>query len=723
MKRTIYVGLPCYNEEKDISTLIRRILKVGVKLKKKLKCELKIICVNDGSVDKTKEIISELALDSVLLVNHEVNRGLGEAVKTILIKFNEIAHENDFLVVMDADNTHNPNYIFDLINKQVGASSDVVIASRYQKGAKIYGLKKFRIILSNLARMWYTLMLRIPGVKDYTCGYRLYTYKIIDTAIKQYKSDLITQSSFACMMELLYKLYTCGAKICEIPFSLEYNKKEGQSKMRVLRTSFNSLKTTFKIKNKNFNIFPYIIILLLSIVILFMSCSRFKNVGLFHDAAVYLNVSRNLMQGKVLYKDIVDNKGPVLYFINALALKCGGQIGICIVEFLFIFLSFFYMYKILKLINKNNNVSLLILFVTASFFVNFFTYGISCEGYALTFSMIGLYECLKYYQNNYFTRTQCVLIGVLCSLTFFIRANLIVIFVGFAIGISIKLILEKKIKELFKYIIYSLIGFFSVTFLIFLYLISNNAINDFFEIVFLYSFSMNKCGLVQSLFFMFKMIPIPFLVILLYFFVSLYRLIVKKQKVYLSIIFSILITILFNSISITIYWHYLIAFIPIIMLSYNNLFTIFDNKYVKIILYVLLAEFVLYNSYTSLSKFNVEQPNSDIISYVKENTNYNDKIAVVGFCDEIYFLSRRDSVSKYTYILGNGAFSVRDQTNMVKEYFEDIISKKPTIIVEDDSTIEKGVKPYISLKEYEKLKDKYYEEVMVLDEKNIYRLK
>lgn len=224
--KSVFIGLPCYNEERDINELINRILEIEDIVKNKFNLQMQIICVNDGSTDETEKIIKSREEKNICLINHETNKGLGEAIKTLLKEFKNSGNEKDYLIIMDADNSHNPKYIIDLIKKQLDTNSDIVIASRYQKGTKISGLKKYRIAISNLAKIWYTKMLQIPDVKDYTCGYRLYTYNSINNALEEYKNNLITQSSFACMMELLYKLYQNGAKITEIPFSLEYDKKK-----------------------------------------------------------------------------------------------------------------------------------------------------------------------------------------------------------------------------------------------------------------------------------------------------------------------------------------------------------------------------------------------------------------------------------------------------------------------------------------------------------------
>lgn len=250
MREKLFIGLPCYNEEKDINTLLDRILKVKQKVQEKFNIDVEIFCVNDGSKDNTEKTIIDREKDGVKLINHDVNKVLGEAMRTILMHFINQGNENDYLVVMDSDNTHNPQYIIDMIEKQKQEKEHIIIASRYQKGATITGLKKHRILLSDFAKIWYNIMLKIPNVKDYTCGYRLYTHEIATKTYKKYRENVITQSSFACMMEILYKMYLSGAIIGEIPFKLEYNLKEGTSKMKIIKTSINSIITTVKIKKQ-----------------------------------------------------------------------------------------------------------------------------------------------------------------------------------------------------------------------------------------------------------------------------------------------------------------------------------------------------------------------------------------------------------------------------------------------------------------------------------------
>ena len=201
-------------------------------------------------------------------------------------------------------------------------------------------------------------------------------------------------------------------------------------------------------KKKTFDLLPHIVIILMIIGLLLISCSTGILVGFSEDVPVYLGAARNILNGKILYTGIVDNKGPILYFMDALFLKLGGQFGIILLEFILLYLIFLFAYKTIKLLNDNKKHQVIILVLIGTYMLKFFTYGLSCEEYALCFSMIGLYECIKYYKNDKFSIYQCFLLGLLGGLCFFIRQNLIVVFAGFGIGIYIKHIIEKRFKEL-----------------------------------------------------------------------------------------------------------------------------------------------------------------------------------------------------------------------------------------------------------------------------------
>ena len=231
--KMIYVLLPCYNEEENIEELIEKWLGQEKELNQK-GYSLHISPIDDKSTDRTKEIISSISSNKVHPLYHKVNQNLGGVLKTGILDFLSISSSEDLLVVMDGDNTHDPKYVqsmLDKINKY-----DLVICSRYQEGSGIEGLAKHREWMSVFARLYYTIILSIPNVKDYTCGYRMYTKQALDRCYKEYGDKIVEQKSFACMMEILYKLHKTGAKVSEVPFVLRYDFKGGESKMNVVKT-------------------------------------------------------------------------------------------------------------------------------------------------------------------------------------------------------------------------------------------------------------------------------------------------------------------------------------------------------------------------------------------------------------------------------------------------------------------------------------------------------
>jgi dolichol-phosphate mannosyltransferase len=76
----------------------------------------------------------------------------------------------------------------------------------------------------------------IRGAKDYTCGYRLYSGRILRKAGEIYGENLVEEPNFVCMVEILIKLARTGASIGEVPLVLRYDLKAGASKMKIGRT-------------------------------------------------------------------------------------------------------------------------------------------------------------------------------------------------------------------------------------------------------------------------------------------------------------------------------------------------------------------------------------------------------------------------------------------------------------------------------------------------------
>ncbi len=224
--------LPAYNEERDIGGLLDRIRKAM----EDLRLEYRVMVVNDGSQDGTvSEVLKRQPQMPVVLINHEVNKGLGQAMLTGLTSASQQIQPDDVVVAMDADNTHDPCLI-GAMQKALNDGADVVIASRYEHGGEEVGLTKLRSVMSRGASTLLRLFFPIEGAKDYTCGYRAYRGSALQKAFEKYGSALVEEHGFTCMAEILIKLRTLKVKVVEVPLVLRYDLKSGPSKMKVVRT-------------------------------------------------------------------------------------------------------------------------------------------------------------------------------------------------------------------------------------------------------------------------------------------------------------------------------------------------------------------------------------------------------------------------------------------------------------------------------------------------------
>lgn len=231
----LYVVLPAYNENEAL-------VAIAWELEQVLKdYTFQILVVDDGSTDASMAILAQAGLPHVRVIHHEVNRGLGAALRTGLnAACQRATQDGDVVIVMDADCTHTP-YLIDRLVRLIREGNDIAIASRYRYGAQVIGLSPVRELLSHGASWLFRLMLPIRNVKDYTCGFRAYRVSLLRRAMAHYGDRLITENGFSCMAELLVKLARFGALVCEAPMVLRYDRKRSTSKMRVAKTILTSL--------------------------------------------------------------------------------------------------------------------------------------------------------------------------------------------------------------------------------------------------------------------------------------------------------------------------------------------------------------------------------------------------------------------------------------------------------------------------------------------------
>ena len=233
----VHVVLPAYNEEENLAGLLERIDQAMADDN----ILYEVIVIDDGSQDRTAAIAEDYAKHLPISVcRHTANQGLGGTIREGLRLAAQRCDARDIVVAMDADNTHTPGLIRSM-TRLVEEGNDVVIASRYQRGAYVRGLSFHRQLLSLGARILFQTVFPIHGVRDYTSGFRAYRGRVLQEAFSRYGDQFVSEGGFQCMVDILLKLRKMDAIIREVPLILRYDLKGGASKMKVMRTVWRTL--------------------------------------------------------------------------------------------------------------------------------------------------------------------------------------------------------------------------------------------------------------------------------------------------------------------------------------------------------------------------------------------------------------------------------------------------------------------------------------------------
>ena len=227
--RTVLIGLPAYNEEVAIGRVLEKIQRLAMQLA----CPVRVAVYNDGSVDDTEGIARSWQdrLD-ITLLGEATNRGLGVGLRRLVEHAAATGGERDLLVLMDCDDTHHPDQIREMI-REIEAGADIVIASRFRRGATVKGVPFHRRLLTLGAILLFKTIYPLRGVNDYTCGYRCYRIALLQRAWAELGPSLVRNAGFSCMVELLLKLALYRPRIKEIPLALRYDLKPTASKMAI----------------------------------------------------------------------------------------------------------------------------------------------------------------------------------------------------------------------------------------------------------------------------------------------------------------------------------------------------------------------------------------------------------------------------------------------------------------------------------------------------------
>lgn len=213
------VILPTYNEKKNLPILVYLLAKTF----KEHKIDWEVIIVDDASPDGTqvvaKKLIDVFGKDHIQLRPRAGKLGLGTAYVHGL----QFVTGN-FVIIMDADFSHHPEAIPELIAKQKLADFDIVTGTRYAGDGGVFGWDLKRKLVSRGANFLAATVLR-PNVSDLTGSFRLYKKPVLAKIIEVTKSK-----GYVFQMEMMVRARSLGFTVGEVPINF-VDRLYGESKL------------------------------------------------------------------------------------------------------------------------------------------------------------------------------------------------------------------------------------------------------------------------------------------------------------------------------------------------------------------------------------------------------------------------------------------------------------------------------------------------------------
>ncbi|MDD5687509.1 MAG: glycosyltransferase [Elusimicrobia bacterium] len=224
-KISFCIVVPMYNEESNAEKCVTTIHDFISKLSYKTA----LIAVNDGSKDKTGDILKNIStkLNKFIIETHEKNKGYGSANLTGAKRAFKEGY--DYALFMDADLTQNVSYIYPFI-EEMNKGTDFIKATRYAKGGGVKDVPFNRWIVSLIGNKIIKIFFRLP-LTDYTNGFRA----VKTCLLSQIECE---DRGFSYLIEEVKKISKISKSYAEVPYILtvresKYSKSKFQYSPKV----------------------------------------------------------------------------------------------------------------------------------------------------------------------------------------------------------------------------------------------------------------------------------------------------------------------------------------------------------------------------------------------------------------------------------------------------------------------------------------------------------
>lgn len=214
------VIVPTYNEKENIASIVEAVFVLAK--------PFHVLIVDDNSPDGTADIVKRLQQaegnqDRLHLLQRQGKLGLGTAY---IDGFNYALKEGyDYIFEMDADFSHNPADLENLLYACEVEKNDMAIGSRYVKGVNVVNWPMGRVLMSYFASKYVKAITGMPFA-DSTAGFKCYHRSVLETI----ELEKIRFIGYAFQIEMKFNAWKNGFKIKEVPIIFT-DRTKGESKM------------------------------------------------------------------------------------------------------------------------------------------------------------------------------------------------------------------------------------------------------------------------------------------------------------------------------------------------------------------------------------------------------------------------------------------------------------------------------------------------------------
>lgn len=314
------------------------------------------------------------------------------------------------------------------------------------------------------------------------------------------------------------------------------------------------------------NLYVAVLFLVVSFIcMLFLTtASPLYSVNPSPDGNTMFTVGKGLLHGLMPYKDLFDQRGPLIYLMNSVAALISYKtfFGIYIFESIAMFLDLFFIYKILNL-KYNKQISIISTFIVIPlmFTSKFLSYGNLPEEYVLSLILFTIY---LFTRKSFIEwgKYEYIIIGLFTSISFWIKYTLSITWLSMYLVFIIYFIYHKDLKKLFRSIVYGFIGFAPISIFIIILYCLKHSLHDLFYVYFylnMTAYGTNTSLVTVQYFVLIAVISIIFLIV----YAKTYKEVtVSKYLLFAIVLFNYLVMI---KIAFMPYYLEIMAFIFIVL--------------------------------------------------------------------------------------------------------------------------------------------------------------